>query len=148
MNLLLSERIAWNVADRYILQCVGFPIDRIEELDEVFMQMEDSLYIHVLSLAEPILLEWKEYSDLLCPRAKLVELQQEIETYFAEVSPQANQALWTILVQYLWRYCDRTLTELKHERLVKDPELGFFFRALEDAKKRGLFRSRPHDESL
>lgn len=139
MNLPLSERIAWNVADRYILRCVGFPIDRIAELDEVFMQMEDSLYIHVCTLVEPIMLEWENYSDLLCPMAKLVELQQEIETNFADVIPKANQTLWTILVQYLWTYCDRTLTELKHERQVKDPHLGFFFRALEDTKKKGLF---------
>lgn len=66
----LSERIEWNIADNYILRWAGFPITRIKDLDEVFQQMEESLFIHVCSLAEPILLEWDNYSELICPKGK------------------------------------------------------------------------------
>lgn len=135
----LSERITWNVADNYILQCVGFPIERIAELNEIFSQMEGSLFIHVCSLAEPILLEREDYSDLLCPRVKLLELQQHIEVQFNKVSLQAKSTLWTILAQYIWKYADQVLCDIKHEHRLKDPELGEFFRLLEEAKKNGLY---------
>ncbi len=139
MNLPLSERIAWNVADRYILRCVGFPIERIEEFDEVFMQMEDSLFIHVCSLVEPISLEQDDYSELILPKVKLVELQLEIDTYFADESLQAKQTLETIISQYLWSHCNRLLSDIKYSYRYNDPLLGLFFRALGQTNNNGLF---------
>ena len=137
--MLLSECFLFNIADRYTLQCAGFPLGRIAEFDEIFIQMEDSLYIHVCTLTEPILLEQNNYSDLILSKAKLEELQQHIEAEFTEVSLHAKSVFWAILVQYLWKHADQDLCDIKYERRFKDPELGEFFRLLEQAKKSGLF---------
>ena len=135
----LTERIQWNAADAYVLKCASFPLERIACFDKVYLQIEESLCIHVYSLAEPILLEHEKYSDLICPRAILVELEEQIESEFDDVSHLGKYTFWTILAQYLWKYADRVLCDIKHERRFKDPLLGDFFKALEDAKKRGLF---------
>jgi hypothetical protein len=135
----LSEKIMWNLADAYILQCALFPLDQIERFDTIYQQMEGSIYIHICSLSEPILLEQADYSDLILPKAKLEELQTQIEAVFTEVSLHAKSTFWTILVQYLWKHADRVLSDIKYERRFKDPELGEFFRLLEEAKKNGLF---------
>lgn len=139
MSIYFSERIVCNMADYYILQFVGFPIERIGEFNEIFMHMEESLYKHVCSLAEPINVEKADYSDLILPNAKLKEFRQHIESHYPEVSVHAKSILWAIVAQYLWKHADRVLSQIKYERRLKDPDLGEFFRLLEDAKKNGLF---------
>ena len=138
-NLKLSELFLWNMADAYVLQCSGFPMHRIAEFDQVYQQMDESLFMNVCSLAESIVLEREDYSELIIPRAKLMELKAEIDLQFSDVSSDARQTFWSIISQYLWKNCSDAKSEIMHEKRFKDPNLGEFFKALEEAKRNGLF---------
>jgi len=135
----LSERFLFNMADAYVLQCSGFPMERIAELDNVNLQIEESLFMNVCSLPPSVILERDDYSKLITPGAKLIELKAEIDLQFDDVSSDARQCLWSFASQYLWNKCNRVLSDINHEKRFRDPELGEFFRLWEEAKKQGLW---------
>ena len=81
----------FNVADKYVLQLSGFPLDRITEFDNIFLHIEESLYIHVCSLAEPIQLSDIDFPETLVPLTKLAELQEQINNVFPNVCLKARQ---------------------------------------------------------
>lgn len=135
----LSERLEWNAADRHVLDCAGFPLQRIEELDNTFKQINESLVIRVFTLAEPIMLEQPDYSTIILPQEILQEFKNQIDLQFNEVNSSARQTLCTLASQYLWNSCHNTLRDIQNERRFKDPKLGDIFKLLEEAKKNGLF---------
>lgn len=135
----LSERLLWNAADRYVLESSGFPLQRIEELDFVFLRMNETLVIRIYTLAEPILLELPDYSSTIIPQEFLEQLKDVIDLQFSDVSRSARQTLWAFASNYLWNSCHNTLSKFQYERRFKDPELGELFRLLEKAKGNGLF---------
>jgi hypothetical protein len=137
----LSERFILNIADAYVLLCSGFPMERIAELDHVYQQFEEILCFHVFSLAEPILLEHDDYSEIITPSLTLLRLKGKIDHQFTDVSSDARQTIWSFASQYLWNYSHRILSDIQNERRFQDPELGEFFRFLKEAKKNGLFGS-------
>jgi len=140
--MTLSQKLMWNNADNYILHLAGFPIDRISSFDATFKEIEDSLYIHVCSLSKNLHLECGNYSKLIFPKSKVEAVRQHIECYFADVNPYARHSFWTIIIQYLWIYTHSAFSEIKFESRFKDPELGEFFRLLEEAKKNGFFSGK------
>ncbi|OHC89290.1 MAG: hypothetical protein A2546_07115 [Sphingobacteriia bacterium RIFOXYD2_FULL_35_12] len=138
IKMKLSERLEWNAADRHILDCAGFPLERIDELDNTFQQINESLVISICTLAEPILLEQPDYSTIILPKELVMQFKDDIDQQFSGVSSSARQTLWSFASQYLWNSCHNALSAIKHEKRFNDPELGDFFRALEDAKKSGF----------
>ena len=139
----LSARLLLNIGDAYVLQCSGFPMDRIVELDQAYQQLDESLFMNVCSLPQAVSLEWQDYSEIITPSSKLVELKAEIDLHFTDVSSDARQTLWSLCCLYLWNSCSRALSDILHERRFKDPELGEFWKLWEQAKKEGLWKSPP-----
>lgn len=132
----LSELLEWNAADRHVLDCAGFPLERIEELDKSFQQINESLVIRIYSLAEPILLEQPDYSTIILPKDVLKQLKDEIDQQFSDVSSIARHTLWVFASQYMWNSCHNTLSDIQNERRFNDPELGEIFNKLEKIQKR------------
>lgn len=135
----LSERLLWNTADRHVLECAGFPLQRIEEFDDAFLRIDESLTIRIYTLAETIQLEQADYSQIILPKAFLLVLKDIIDMQYIDISSFAKNTLWTLASNYLWNSCHNTLSEIKNEQRFKDPELGEFFKLLDEAKTNGLF---------
>lgn len=131
----LSERLEWNAADRHVLECAGFPLERIEELDNAFQQINESLVIRICTLVEPILLEQPDYSSIILPKDIVMQFKDNIDQQFSDVSSSARQTLWAFASMYLWNSCHNALSDIKHEKRFNDPELGDIFRKLEKIPK-------------
>lgn len=131
----LSERFLFNIGDAYVLQCSGFPMDRIAEQDQVFLHFEESLCINVFLLVKPLLLEHVDYSEIINPPKVLNDFKEEIDHIFTDVSCDAKQTIWSFASQYLWSYSHRKLSDMQNESRFNDPEIGEFFRLLKDAKR-------------
>ncbi|MFN3299390.1 MAG: hypothetical protein ACK41Z_04275 [Sediminibacterium sp.] len=144
--MTFSQKLMWNNADNYILHLEGFPIKRVSSFDEFYNEIKDSLYIHICTLPEDLHVDNIKYSELILPNSITEEVKQRIESSFSDVSLQARNSFWTILIQHLWEFCHSTFNEIKYERRFKDPELGKFFKLLEEAKKNGLFDGKGFSE--
>jgi hypothetical protein len=118
--MTLSICFLFNKADAHVLQCSGFPMDRINEIDEIYELTKESLVYRLCSLVGPVILEQEDYSTVIAPQQTLVSFKEEIDFIFNDVEPSSRQTLWTIACTYLWKICDHTISEIQDERRFRD----------------------------
>ncbi len=131
-GMLLSEKLILNVAERYLLRLSGFDLDRIATFDQVYQELQESVFIHLCSLVEITDFSDKAYAETIVPADKLNTLREKIDTYYCDMDQKARTTFWSILSVMLWEDSHQYLCDIQYEKRFKDPILGEAFKAIDD----------------